>query len=154
MNELHEVQLHMFHEHVARSKMEARTILRQFQFVESAPEFEKQRQTCICNQVGINLQNEGCDNLWEYCRKKRRSGAWAPKHGTAREFGNCVEYVDAWLFGDGLNSGETASPMTPGAPGLWWPVVVGLPCPPPTNLVFPYVCPALAPGRVRCGMFT
>lgn len=109
--------------------------------------FETQRQAHICRQMGINLRALGCSNLWEYCRMHRQRGNWWPKGGAAWEFHESMAFVDCWLYGDGCNSYETSTQVRSGVPGVWWPVVVGLPYPPPRDLLFPYACPALAPGR-------
>ena len=126
----------------------ARTVLRHIRTDPSFNgRFETQRQAHICSSMGINLRALGCSNLWEYCRMQRQRGKWWPKGGTGWEFQQCMAFVDCWLYGDGCSSYETSTPVRSGVHGVWWPVVVGLPYPPPHDLVFPYVCPALAPGR-------
>ena len=142
------LQLRIHEDILASWTKSARTVLRHIRTDPSFNgHFETQRQAHICFQMGINLRALGCSNLWEYCRMHRQRGNWKPKGGAGWEFHDCMAFVDCWLYGDGRNSHETSTPVRSGVPGVWWPVVVGLPYPPPHDLLFPYVCPALAPGH-------
>ena len=142
------LQLRIHEDILASWTKSARTVLRHIRTDPSFNgHFETQRQAHICCQMGINLRALGCSNLWEYCRMHRQRGNWKPKGGAGWEFHDCMAFVDCWLYGDGCNSHETSTPVRSGVPGVWWPVVVGLPYPPPHDLLFPYVCPALAPGH-------
>ena len=122
-------------------------MLNEFQAVAPNAELENARALHICRTNCINLEAEGCENLWEWCRKRRQSGSRTPKGQAAREFCQCMEFADCWLYGYGSSSTETSLPLEVASGGQRWPVVVGLPYPAPSNKSFPYVCPALAPGR-------
>ena len=142
------LQLRIHEDILAYWTKSARTVLRHIRTDPSFNlHFETQRQAHICCQMGINLRALGCSNLWEYCRMHRQRGNWKPKGGAGWEFHECMAFVDCWLWGDGRNSHETSTPVRSGVPGVWWPVVVGLPYPPPHDILFPYACPALAPGN-------
>ena len=127
----------------------ARSVLSQFAVVPRNESFERRRQDHIVHTTGIKL--EDCSDLWKFCRKKRHMGTgWRPLGTTAWQYSQCVDFVDCWLFADGSSNAETSTPLQIGQPGVYWPVVVGLPYPTPPDLLFPYACPALANGGRRC----
>ena len=117
----------------------ARTVLSQFAIVPPNESFERRRQDHIVRTTGIRL--EDCNDLWEFCRKKRQlETGWRPRGQPAWQYAACMDYVDCWLYADGCSNRETSTPLQIGEPGVWWPVVVGLPYPTPPDWVFPYAC--------------
>ena len=127
----------------------ARTVLSQFAIVPPNESFERRRQDHIVRTTGIRL--EDCNDLWEFCRKKRQlETGWRPRGQPAWQYAECMDYVDCWLYADGRSNRETSTPLQIGEHGVWWPVVVGLPYPTPPDWVFPYACPALAHGGRCC----
>ena len=117
-------------------------------------EYARGRIKVLCLQNGINLQQEGCTDIWEYCHNKRQlghgPGKWWPKGPEAWMYAQCSAYVECWLWGEACGSWETGQPLSHPAYGTWWPVLVGLPCPPPDDDRFAYVCPALAARSCKC----
>ena len=117
-------------------------------------EYARGRIKTLCLQNGINLQQQGCADIWEYCRNKRQlghgAGQWWPKGPEAWMFAQCSAYVECWLWAEACGSWETGQPLSHSAYSKWWPVLVGLPCPPPDDDRFAYVCPALAARSSKC----
>ena len=116
--------------------------------VDMDPEYAMWRLGSLCFQNGINLEKEGCTDLWDYMRK-RRGLRWQPRGWEAHGFYACQYKVDAWLFSGGCDKRDTQQPYNGSDWGQWWPVVVAFVDPQGDDTMF-FTCPSLARNCERC----